>query len=152
MPAQEGIGLDEMEGVSPRGVDAGQQYQEEAVLPEQPRPRRGRPSQHENLLSQECVLGHQFRARSNGVEGGGGGECGRGTSWSEQGLDDLAHSVTATLDGAGHSTDPTVQHPNVLPSRGAGPFDPWDLRGLQADQQALTVCGQRPIVARGRGK
>ena len=121
MPAQERIGLDEMKGVAPRGVDAGEQHQDKAVLPKQARSRRGRPSQHENLLSQECVLGHQIRARPNGVEGGGAGECGRGANWSEQGLDDLAHSVTATLDGAGHSTDPTVQHPNLLPSRRAGP-------------------------------
>src|ERR1700681_2350551 len=108
--AQEGIGLDEMKGVAPCGVDAGEQHQEEAVLPKQARPRRGRPSQHENLQSQECVLGDQFRARPNSVEGGGAGECGHGANGSEHGLDGLAHSVTATLDDAGRSTDTTVQH------------------------------------------
>jgi hypothetical protein len=42
----QGLGLDEMKGVAPCGVDAGEQHQEEAVLPKQARPRRGRPSQH----------------------------------------------------------------------------------------------------------
>jgi hypothetical protein len=113
--------LDEMKRVAPRGVDAGEQHQEEAVLPKEARPRRGRPIQHENLQSQECVFGHQFRARPNSVQGGGAGECGRGANGSEQGLDGPAHSATATLDGAARSTDPTVQHPNLLPSRWAGP-------------------------------
>jgi hypothetical protein len=62
----------------------------------------GRPSQHENLQSEECVLGHQFRARPNGVEGGGAGECGRGANGSEQGLDDLAHSVNHQPEFAIH--------------------------------------------------
>ena len=79
MPAEEGVGLNQMEGVAPRGRHVGQQHQEESVLSVEARPGRGPPPEHDDLLAEQRVLGHQFRARANGVAGGGARERGRGT-------------------------------------------------------------------------
>ena len=69
VPAQQGVGLDQMEAVAPRPVHAGQQHQEESILSLEARAGWRRPPKHEDLLAKKRVLGHQLGAGAQGVDG-----------------------------------------------------------------------------------
>jgi len=66
MPAQQGLRLDDEQGLPPGTNPAGQQHQERAVRWRRNRARDA-PAQHEQLLAQERVLGEQLRPAAHQV-------------------------------------------------------------------------------------
>ena len=69
MPAQEGIRLDNQQSLFPLARLAGQQHKQRAVAQGEFRSLH-LPLQHDELLTQQCVLHHQFRLAACQVKGG----------------------------------------------------------------------------------
>ena len=87
MPAEEGVGLDHMEGIAPRGVQPGQEHQDKPVLSVEAWARWRRASEYEDLLAEERVLGDKRRAGPDGVDA------------------DRAHQRCPSADGPQHVLD-----------------------------------------------
>ncbi len=121
MPAQQGIGLDQMEGVAPRGVQTGQYHQDKPVLMVEARARWRRSSEHEDLLAEERVLGHKLRAGPDGINADSAHECCRRAGGSQQVLDDSATSAGAATDGNLHGVGQPFQHAGLLLHRDWAP-------------------------------
>lgn len=78
MPADHGLGRDDLDGPSPVGPQLGEQHPEEAIDLAEPRPPRPLPLEHGELMPQGEDLRLEVKARSEtGPEGGdqGGERC-----------------------------------------------------------------------------
>ena len=110
MPPQEGVGFHNQEGLTPGAGEADEDHEDEPVLAAEAWPRWGCPSEHEDLLPEQRILGHQCRAGPNSVEAGGAGERCRGASGPQQVFDALPNPTGAAPDADGHGLDETAQH------------------------------------------
>ena len=114
MPAQQGIGLDQMEGVAPRGVQTGQYHQDKPVLMMEARARWRRSSEHEDLLAEERVLGDKLRAGPDGVDADRAHQRCPSADGPQHVLDGPATFVEASTDGGLDGLGQPVQHAGLL--------------------------------------
>ena len=70
MPAQQRLGTDHMQCVAPAASQPGQEEQEQTVVAVQPRSLDA-PPKHDDLLTEQGVLGNELRARTGEVTGRG---------------------------------------------------------------------------------
>jgi len=61
MPAQQRLGLDYLQGVSPSAAQPGQDEQEQAVIAVDPRS-ADTATEHDHLLTEQRILGQEFRS------------------------------------------------------------------------------------------
>lgn len=148
MPAEQRVRRDDEEDITPRAVEAGQQRQDEPILTLEARPLGRRPSEHEDLLAEQRVLGDQLRAGPEGIDGGGARQRSRGTGGPQQGLHGLPKSTAGANDDDAHSFDQQVQHAGLLSGLGRS-------AGSRCGQQTLLplsgnryCCGWTSQVAR----
>ncbi len=66
MPAEQGVGLDEMEGIAPPPEESRKQDHQESVAVAQ-RGTRGRSARHDQLLAQHCILCDELGFGAGGV-------------------------------------------------------------------------------------
>lgn len=69
MPAQQRLGLDYLQGVSPSAAQPGQDEQEQAVIAVDPRS-ADTATEHDHLLTEQRILGQEFRSCAGEIPGG----------------------------------------------------------------------------------
>ena len=68
MPAQQRLGADPMQRVAPSVSQAHQDEEEQAIVAVEARP-VDVATQHDNLLTEQRVLGHELRPRASEIPG-----------------------------------------------------------------------------------
>jgi len=87
--------------------------------PALPRTRLSSPSEHEDLLTKQRILGHQLRAGPECIDGGDAGQRCRGAGGPWQ-VDSVPTKSVGTADDSGsHGLDQTGWHDGLLSHREA---------------------------------
>ncbi len=86
MPAQQGLGTNHAQGVSPSTVQSGEREKHQAVVAVESRPPDA-ATQYDDLLSEQGVLGQELRSRTREITGGADPQRRSGASWPQQALE-----------------------------------------------------------------
>ena len=148
MPAEEGVGLDHMEGIAPRGVQPGQEHQDKPVLSVEAWARWRRASEYEDLLAEERVLGDKRRAGPDGVDADRAHQRCPSADGPQHVLDGPATFVDASTDGRLDGPGQPVQHAGLLSHRVLGSRG----RGTRFSQQRLTALRRKPLLCGWTGQ
>ena len=148
MPAEDGVGLDHMEGIAPRGVQPGQEHQDKPVLSVEAWARWRRASEYEDLLAEERVLGDKRRAGPDGVDADRAHQRCPSADGPQHVLDGPATFVDASTDGRLDGPGQPVQHAGLLSHRVLGSRG----RGTRFSQQRLTALRRKPLLCGWTGQ
>ena len=148
MPAEEGVGLDHMEGIAPRGVQPGQEHQDKPVLSVEAWARWRRASEYEDLLAEERVLGDKRRAGPDGVDADRAHQRCPSADGPQHVRDGPATFVDASTDGRLDGPGQPVQHAGLLSHRVLGSRG----RGTRFSQQRLTALRRKPLLCGWTGQ
>ena len=148
MPAEEGVGLDHMEGIAPRGVQPGQEHQDKPVLSVEAWARWRRASEYEDLLAEERVLGDKRRAGPDGVDADRAHQRCPSADGPQHVRDGPATFVDASTDGRLDGPGQPVQHAGLLSHRVLGSRG----RGTRFSQQRLTALRRKPLLGGWTGQ
>ena len=148
MPAEEGVGLDHMEGIAPRGVQPGQEHQDQPVLSVEAWARWRRASEYEDLLAEERVLGDKRRAGPDGVDADRAHQRCPSADGPQHVRDGPATFVDASTDGRLDGPGQPVQHAGLLSHRVLGSRG----RGTRFSQQRLTALRRKPLLCGWTGQ
>ena len=148
MPAEEGVGLDHLEGIAPRGVQPGQEHQDKPGLSVEAWARWRRASEYEDLLAEERVLGDKRRAGPDGVDADRAHQRCPSADGPQHVRDGPATFVDASTDGRLDGPGQPVQHAGLLSHRGLGSRG----RGTRFSQQRLTALRRKPLLCGWTGQ
>ena len=148
MPAEEGVGLDHLEGIAPRGVQPGQEHQDKPVLSVEAWARWRRASEYEDLLAEERVLGDKRRAGPDGVDADRAHQRCPSADGPQHVRDGPATFVDASTDGRLDGPGQPVQHAGLLSHRVLGSRG----RGTRFSQQRLTALRRKPLLCGWTGQ